>query len=132
MKRNQQSKLKSIFNSGMYFPGFKKKAKLDEGLKEFEKLKIIFNNSDLNFRKGFPERTTTRLINILNAEPVREFYASLSSFLPKIVYSSAAIILICITTLFIIHGEFSLETLMGAEQIDDSNFISYLIFENNN
>ena len=96
---------------------------------EWKKLESTLGTIQYRFRDGFADRTTARLLRVIN-DPMREFYYSLSSLFPKIAYSSLALILLLIITIYAIHGGIDHSVLIGSERIDDSNFISYMILEN--
>ena len=97
---------------------------------ESSDLALLLQQGDLSFREGFPERTTTRLANFLSTNPIRSFYTSLSSFFPKVLYGSVITLFVTFLIIFLITGEFSIDSFIGKEKVDDSNFISYLIYEN--
>jgi len=101
----------------------------EENFLEWKRLESGLGMVQFTFRDGFSNRVTARLMNLLEKDPMREFYASLSSLLPKIVYSSLFVLILIIALIFVIHGELDHNVLMGTDRIDDSNFISYLIFQ---
>lgn len=101
----------------------------EKDFSDWKKLESRLGTIQYRFREGFADRTTARLLSVIN-DPVREFYYSLSSLFPKIAYSSLAVIVLVILTIYAIHGGMDHSVLVGTEKIDDSNFISYLILEN--
>ncbi len=100
-------------------------------LKEWKKLKAGMGAVQFTFREGFPERVTARLLNILEKDPMREFYYNLSSLFPKIAYSSLALLVLITVTILVVHGQLDQNILLGTDKVDDTNFISYLIFQTN-
>jgi hypothetical protein len=94
------------------------------------RIPLLLQQGDFSFREGFPERTTARLENFLSSRPLRSFYASLSSLFPKVLYGSLIAISLTFLIIFLTTGEFSVDSFIGKEKVDDSNFISYLIYEN--
>jgi hypothetical protein len=104
---------------------------LEKEFREWKKLESGLGTLEFRFREGFADRVTNKLVNLLEKDPMREFYYSLSSLLPKIAYSSILVLLLIILTVFFINGEIDHNVIMGAGKVDDSNFISYLIFQSN-
>ena len=98
---------------------------------EWKKLESGLSTVQMSFREGFPERVTARLLGLLEKDPMRDLYYSLSSLLPKIAYSSLVVLALIIVTIFVIHGQLDQNVFLGADKLDDSNFISYLIFQSN-
>ncbi len=103
----------------------------EKDFKEWKNLESTMGSLQFSFRQGFADRLTTKLLNLLEKDPISEFYYSLSSLLPKIAYSSLVVLALIIVAIFVLHGEVDQNSLMGADKIDDSNFISYLIFQSN-
>lgn len=103
----------------------------EKNLVEWKKLETGMRSVQFAFRSGFSDRVTARVAALMDKDPMREFYASLSSLFPKIAYSSLFVLVLIVVTIFLIHGELDHNLLMGADRIDDSNFISYLIFQGN-
>ncbi len=96
--------------------------------KDEYRLQSLLQLTDLKFRDGFPQRTTSRLINLLENKVIVSYYASLSRFLPRVFYGSLIILAATLLLLFLLNGNLSPEVLMGKEPVNESNFISYLIF----
>lgn len=81
------------------------------------------------FRQGFPERVVARLKTVRKIDPLEIYYKNLSGLFPKIVgFSFAAIILMGIVV-FALHGTLSPDKLLGADRVDETNFITYLIIQ---
>ena len=97
---------------------------------ESSDLPSLLQQGDFSFREGFQARTTARLANLLSNNPIRSFLTSLSSFFPKVLYVSVITLFVTFLIIFLITGEFSVDSFIGKEKVDDSNFISYLIYEN--
>ncbi len=89
----------------------------------------FFENVQFSFREGFSGRTCNRLEHILEINPEEIYYNSLSRLLPRITGFSFAAIAITIIVLIVLHGSLSPDKLIGADKIDDTNFITYLIME---
>ncbi len=98
---------------------------------EWKKLESGLSTVQMSFRVGFPERVTARLLGLLEKDPMRDLYYSLSTLLPKIAYSSLVVLALIIVTIFVIHGQLDQNVFLGADKLDDSNFVSYLIFQSN-
>ncbi len=98
---------------------------------EWKKLESGLSTVQMSFREGFPERVTARLLGLLEKDPMRDLYYSLSTLLPKIAYSSLIVLALIIVTIFAIHGQLDQNVFLGADKLDDSNFVSYLIFQSN-
>ncbi len=101
----------------------------EQDFMEWKKLEAGLGTVQFRFRNGFSDRVTSRLLTLMEKDPMREFYYSLSSLLPKIAYSSLVVLVLLMVTILVIHGQLDQTTLLGTEKIDDSNFISYLIFQ---
>ena len=103
---------------------------MNNPISESSNLSLLLQQGDFRFRSGFPDRTTTRLANFLTNNPIRSFYASLSSYFPKVLYGSMIALFGTFLVIFLITGEFSVDSFIGKEKVDDTNFISYLLYEN--
>jgi len=86
---------------------------------------------EFRFREGFSDRTTQRLLNLLEKESLKNYYANLSKWFPRLITSMAAILIALLLSLYLGQGEVNPDTLIGVEKVDESNFISYLIMEHN-
>ena len=60
----------------------------EENFREWKKLESGLGTLQFSFREGFSDRVTAKLLNLLEKDPMREFYYSLSTLFPKIAYSS--------------------------------------------
>lgn len=84
---------------------------------------------EFRFREGFSDRATQRLINLLEKESLKDYYASLSKWFPRLITGMVTILIMLLLSLYIGQGEVNPDTLIGVEKVDESNFISYLMME---
>jgi len=82
-----------------------------------------------SFREGFSDRVTARLNNLIESDPIEIYYKNLSRLFPKILGFSLTSIIILGMILFVLHGNIDPGKLIGADRVDESNFITYLILE---
>jgi hypothetical protein len=97
--------------------------------KDISEMQGKFRSVDFSFREGFSGRVTGRLENILETHPEELLYKNLSGFLPRIISISFAVLVITIVAIFALHGTISPEKMIGADRVDESNFISYLFMQ---
>lgn len=107
----------------------KKKKQRSEKIRNFRQEFLEENQLSYSFRPGFSDRVLARLGN-LEAENYSElFYKNLSGFLPKMLSFSFLILFLLIVTLYMVNGNINPANIIGADKVDEFNFISYLFLE---
>lgn len=96
---------------------------------QLTEMQNIFSDTNLAFREGFADRVAFKLERLLELNSEDIYYRNLSRFLPKMAALSLGAIVFVSIVIFIIHGSLSPDKLIGAEKIDETNFISYLIMQ---
>ena len=96
-----------------------------------DKMEELNKLTDLqfSFRQGFSGRVHAKLENIISQDPSIYFLQGLSNLLPRIVTLSLIIILLFTLGLILSSTEMNMEALLGTQNLDENNFISYLILE---
>ncbi len=110
--------------TSLLFRKYSHSADAEYRMKEMQK---FLKGLNFSFREGFSERATDKLLHQLKKNPEEIYYKNLSVLLPKIATISVAALLIMALILFVLHGSISPEKLIGADKIDENNFITYLI-----
>lgn len=99
------------------------------GLAEPEKEFGSWGSVQFSFRPGFPERVSARLENLLEKENSWQIYQGLSSLLPRLSLACFGVLVILGAILIYMNGGLDANAILGTEKIDETNFISYLIFQ---
>lgn len=96
---------------------------------EIPEIHSVIKGVQFNFRDGFSDRVLAKLNQVLETDPLQQYYSNLSRLFPKIIGFSFAILVLMGLILFVLHGTLSPDTLLGADRVDENNFISYLILD---
>jgi hypothetical protein len=97
---------------------------LDEE-REFHELRKL----SFSFREGFSNRLAARLENIIEQEKSPEVIRGLASLLPKLSLVCFGVLIVFGIILIYLNGGLNPNAFFGTEIIDESNFISFLIFQ---
>ncbi len=108
-----------------FWPSYSPFHPLLEEDKDFHELREI----NFSFREGFSNRVTARLENLLEKENSPEIIRGLSSLLPKLSMACFGVLVVFGIILIYLNGGLDPNALFGTENIDETNFISYLIFQ---
>lgn len=84
---------------------------------------------NFSFREGFSDRLMIKLNLLLETDPLELYYNNLSRLFPKIIGFSFAALVLMGLMLFALHGSLSPDKFLGADRIDENNFITYLILQ---
>ncbi len=106
-----------------------KKSSGDVREDDIQVIQSMCRDVTFSFREGFADRIISRINHLQETDPMEIYYKVLSNLLPRILGVSVAAIILIGLILFAIHGSISPEKLLGADKINDSNFISYLFLE---
>jgi hypothetical protein len=78
---------------------------------------------------GFSDRVIARVSHLEAINYNDLFYKNLSGLLPKMLSFALAIIFILLVSIYMINGNVNPANLVGADKVDEFNFISYLFLE---
>lgn len=97
--------------------------------KDIQEYRELFNSVRFSFREGFSDRLMQRIQNMQENDPLVLYYNNLSGLMPKILSFSFVLLFLLGIILFVLNGTLHPENFFGVEKIDNSNFISYLIYQ---
>jgi hypothetical protein len=82
-----------------------------------------------SFRAGFTDRLYQRVMNRKQEIMDAHFYLYLSRLLPRIAFFSILMIGVLLAGAYLFHGSLDHKYLLGADPLDETNFITYLILK---
>ncbi len=89
----------------------------------------LLKENKLTFREGFTDRTLQKILNMQEEINNAHFYFYLSRLLPRIAFLSVILIGVLLISAYLLNGGIDHKILLGAERVNESNFISYLILK---
>jgi hypothetical protein len=130
MKRKELEKLLSRLDlknqDSADFSGFKDPTRAEKSFKRLVYIKENMPSHDKDFSPFFIESVMGR-INNLSGNPGVVEYLSMQ-FSRVMAYGMAAVIIVFLT-LFFLHGQEGFGAILGADNSNDINFISYLFYD---
>lgn len=93
------------------------------------RLEKLLKENRFSFREGFTDRTFQKILNLKEEINNAHFYFYLSRLLPRIAFFSVILLGILLVSAYIINGVIDHRILLGADRVNESNFISYLILK---
>jgi hypothetical protein len=97
--------------------------------KEIAAIVSALSGVNFSFREGFSDRLMIKINLMVVKDPLEVYYNNLSRLFPKIIGFSFAAIVLMGLILLALHGSLSPDKFLGADRIDENNFITYLILQ---
>jgi hypothetical protein len=130
MKKKEIIRLLGLFDQkDLSSPDFSGFSDPDDARNNFNRLKLVrteLSGHDRSFSPYFTDRVMGRIARISQSPGIEEYLSML--FTRVMTYGLTAVVLV-VLTLYFLHGPEGFSAVLGTDNSNDVNFISYLFYE---